>query len=289
MGTNERKKKKVKSKKRSNLQPSENDEMINTVEEETEKNLPSEKKKRKREKGNAVDVSSAVQSCADNSIEEIGGKKRNKAKKIPKSGNALIDKFGQLGAEEEDGVNKLNGNSKKAKKKKKKDHDSLKQDEDLTEKSREADQNEVYFISSGDDDCSKGMKKWVTEYHQSRPGLKVLQQRIDEFITAYEAKLEQERKEREALAAEGGWTVVVHHKGRKKTTDSESGITVGSVAQAAVEDKLGKKKKKEVGLDFYRFQRREAQRNEIMMLQSKFEQDRKRIQQLRAARKFRPY
>ncbi|KAJ0042818.1 hypothetical protein Pint_18874 [Pistacia integerrima] len=77
MGTNERKKKKVKSKKRSNLQLSENgesfcfsfflgslfwiDEMINTVEEETEKNLPSEKKKRKREKGNAVDVSSAVQ------------------------------------------------------------------------------------------------------------------------------------------------------------------------------------------------------------------------------------
>ncbi|XP_031279323.1 ribosomal RNA-processing protein 7 homolog A isoform X1 [Pistacia vera] len=135
----------------------------------------------------------------------------------------------------------------------------------------------------------KHFTEWVTEYHQSRPGLKVLQQRIDEFITAHEAKLEQGRKEREALAAEGGWTVVVHHKGRKKTTDSESGITVGSVAQAAVEDKLGKKKKKEVGLDFYRFQRREAQRNEIMMLQSKFEQDRKRIQQLRAARKFRPY
>lgn len=71
----------------------------------------------------------------------------------------------------------------------------------------------------------------------------------------------QEKKEREAKVAEGGWTVVVHQKGRKKTTDSESGVTVGSVAQNAVEDKMSKKKRKEVGLDFYRFQRREAQRN----------------------------
>lgn len=55
--------------------------------------------------------------------------------------------------------------------------------------------------------------------------------------------------------------MVVQRKGRKKTTDSESGIAVGSVAQAAVEDKLAKKKNKGVGLDFYRFQKREAQRN----------------------------
>ncbi|KAG4383892.1 hypothetical protein GLYMA_13G171200v4 [Glycine max] len=133
------------------------------------------------------------------------------------------------------------------------------------------------------------MKKWIMEYHQSRPGLDVLQNQIDDFITAHEAKLEEEREEKEALAAEGGWTVVVHHKGRKKTTDSESGIAVGSVAQAAVENKMTKKKHKEVGLDFYRFQRKEAQRNEIMTLQSKFEEDKKRLQQMRAARKFRPY
>jgi ribosomal RNA-processing protein 7 len=55
--------------------------------------------------------------------------------------------------------------------------------------------------------------------------------------------------------------VVEHHKGRKKTTDSESGIAVGSVAQAAVENKLARKKPKELGLDFYRFQKRDAQRN----------------------------
>ncbi|KAL5759454.1 hypothetical protein ACOSQ2_018292 [Xanthoceras sorbifolium] len=245
----------------------------NSVEEEHKKNKYTGNKKRK-----------------DDSIKVAGEKKKNKSKKkIRKSeeeNNAFLDKFGELGAEDEDDVDNLNGKSKKARRKRKKDSSKV---DGLMEKRREADQDEVYFISSGDEDSSKGMKKWITEYHQSRPGLKVLQQRIDEFITAHEAQLEQERKERESQAAEGGWTVVVHHKGRKKTTDSESGIAVGSVAQAVVEDKLAKKKRKEVGLDFYRFQRREAQRNEIMMLQSKFEQDRKRIQQLRASRKFKPY
>ncbi|KAK2403803.1 ribosomal RNA-processing protein A [Trifolium repens] len=150
-------------------------------------------------------------------------------------------------------------------------------------------QNECHIISSGDDDCLNGIKKWILECQQSRQQLEVLQHQIDDFITAYEEKLEEERKAKEALAAEGGWTVVEHHKGRKKTTDSESGIVVGSVAQAAVENKLARKKPKELGLDLYRIQKREAQRNEIMELQGKFEEDKKRLQHLRAARKFRPY
>ncbi|XP_047945842.1 uncharacterized protein LOC125192342 isoform X2 [Salvia hispanica] len=161
--------------------------------------------------------------------------------------------------------------------------------DNLLETREENVEDEVYQMSSGDEDYSKGMKKWITHYHQSRPGLEVLQERIDDFIMAHEAREEQAKAERLAQAAEGGWTVVVHQKGRKKSTEAESGIAVGSVAQAAVLDKMGKKKKKEVGLDFYQFNRREAHRNEIMMLQSKFEQDKKRIQQMRAARKFHPY
>ncbi|THU54559.1 hypothetical protein C4D60_Mb10t26370 [Musa balbisiana] len=176
---------------------------------------------------------------------------------------------------------------KKVGKSKRSDHVSEKNVK--LEKLAEMDSEKVDEISSVDEDCSRGMKKWLINYKESRQGLKILQQRIDEFITAYEAQQEQERRERETLAAEGGWTVVVHHKGRKKTTDSESGITVGSVAQAAVLDNMARKKNKEVALDFYRFKKRESQRSEVMMLQSKFEQDKKRIQQLRAARKFRPY
>ncbi|GMN57618.1 hypothetical protein TIFTF001_026716 [Ficus carica] len=208
--------------------------------------------------------------------------------KLPDKEDAYQNEVFNVPAAHEDRLKRKKGKSKEVKKKKKKDYGSSKEVKSQ-EKEGGADEDNVYIISSVDEDSSKGMKKWITEYHQSRPGLTILQQRIDEFITANEEKLEQERKEREARAAEGGWTVVTHHKGRKKTTDAESGVTVGSVAQAVVEGNLAKKKSKEVGLDFYRFQRKEAQRNEIMMLQSKFEQDKKRIQQFRAARKFRPY
>ncbi|KAL8195806.1 hypothetical protein R6Q57_025559 [Mikania cordata] len=151
------------------------------------------------------------------------------------------------------------------------------------------DDDEVYQISSGDEDETTGMKRWLTKYHRARPGAEVLLEQINDFLVDYWAQKEKEKKEKEAEAAEGGWTVVTHFKGRKKTTDAESGTTVGSVAQAAVMDKMSKKKDKQVGISFYSFQKREAQRNEIMMLQSKFEQDKKRIQHMRAARKFRPY
>ncbi|XP_050228124.1 uncharacterized protein LOC126677506 isoform X2 [Mercurialis annua] len=182
----------------------------------------------------------------------------------------------------------INRKSKRSKKKKK-EHDASKETGNIPENKEEAVMDDVYHISSGEEDCSKGMKKWLAEYHQSRPGLKVLQQRIDEFIISHEEKLDQEKKERESRIAEEGWTVVAHHKGRKKTTDSESGTTVVSVAPVVAENQLAKKKQNEVGLNFYRFQKRETQRNEILALQSKFEQDKKRIQQLRAARKFKPY
>lgn len=135
----------------------------------------------------------------------------------------------------------------------------------------------------------RGMKKWLLDYHRKRPGVDVLMQEIDDFIEGYEVRLEKERQEREAAASGEGWTVVAHQKGRKKNIDAESGIAVGSIAEAAAKAKSAKKKSKELDMAFYRFQRREARRNEILELQKKFDDDKKRIAQMRAARKFRPY
>lgn len=303
--------KKKKKKQKLNCRSSKLLEIGENVDKVVQENKSSGKKKRKREKGNQVHAGEAVKFSIEEDKSNEGERKRQKNKSSRKKNRKNEEKnrvvLGKVDRPEEEvagpgqsktqsktensnrpeeasvAVDMRTSKSKKAAKNK---------EEKFTKSSKKQVENEpdeVYHISSGDEDCSKGMKKWIMEYHQSRPGLKILQQRIDEFITAHEAEEEQARKEREARASEGGWTVVVHHKGRKKTTDSESGIAVGSVAQAAVMDKMGKKKSKEIGLNFYRFQRREAQRNELMMLQSKFEQDKKRIQQLRAARKFRPY
>ncbi|KAI3728551.1 hypothetical protein L6452_17188 [Arctium lappa] len=213
-----------------------------------------------------------------NSSAGTSNKKKNKSEKKKRTKeNMKVD--GVRSNEVRDDSNQQSGKSKAA--------SQLKNDTSLLD-----DEDEVYQISSGDEDETTGMKRWIAEYDRARPGAEVLLQQIDDFLVDYWEQKEKERKEREAEAAEGGWTVVKHIKGRKKTTDGESGTTMGSVAQAAVIDKMSKKKKDKqhvVGLNFYRFQRREAQRNEIMMLQTKFEQDKKRIQQMRAARKFRPY
>lgn len=63
----------------------------------------------------------------------------------------------------------------------------------------------------------------------------------------------------------------MHQKGRKKTTESESGTAVGA-AHAAVKDRIAKKKNKEVGLDFYRFQKREAHRSGMLIIVINFVQ-----------------
>ncbi|XP_062145122.1 uncharacterized protein LOC133852392 [Alnus glutinosa] len=140
----------------------------------------------------------------------------SKKGKTLKKGEADQDEVSHLSPGDESCSKGMTGNSKKARMKRKKDQNSSKEAEKSQEKRGEADQDEVYQISSVYEDCSKGIQKWIMEYLQSRPGLKVLQQKIDDSITAHMAQLERERKERGAQAAEGGWIVVVHHKGKRQ-------------------------------------------------------------------------
>ncbi|KAL1194321.1 hypothetical protein V5N11_003918 [Cardamine amara subsp. amara] len=288
--------------KKRNLQDANSSEKPKIKKLELKKKKKKKKKKKMAEEINSspVDISKQSQPRLEATLDEkVKGKKgkMNKTKKKRKaeeiSSASVDDEDDHLKCEVDgdNGTEIRNRKSKKSNKKKKIDLTSTKEIEKSSDKINEIEEEEdVYQISSGDEDCSKGMKKWVTDYYESRPGLDELQERIDDFMAAHEERLDQEKQTREAKAAEGGWTVVVHHKGRKKTTETETGTTVGSVSQAALEDKVAKKKQNEpVAHGFYRFQRREAQRNELLALQSKFEQDKKRIQQLRAARKFKPH
>ncbi|GAQ80219.1 ribosomal RNA-processing protein 7 [Klebsormidium nitens] len=138
----------------------------------------------------------------------------------------------------------------------------------------------------------EGLAKWIKQYHDARPGLEVLQAQIDQWMAEFDVREEQARREREAKAAEDdGWTLVVGKAGRKKNTDAE-GTAVGAVAPEvaarAAEEQARKKNKGQV-LDFYRFQERDRRRSELMALQQKFDEDKKRIARLKASRKFRPY
>mmetsp|Transcript_154 Transcript_154/g.393 ORF Transcript_154/g.393 Transcript_154/m.393 type:complete len:257 (-) Transcript_154:112-882(-) len=137
----------------------------------------------------------------------------------------------------------------------------------------------------------QGLKKWLAEYHAERPGNEVLRKRLDMWITNWEA--EQESKKAAMLAQaeeEEGWTLVTSKKGKNKNA-SATGVVVGSVSKGkanAIGAKEATKVKAQLD-DFYRFQKREANRNVLLSLREKFEEDKRKVAKLKAARKFRPY
>jgi hypothetical protein len=116
----------------------------------------------------------------------------------------------------------------------------------------------------------------------------VLQADVDAWIAAHDAEAAEAQAEQEAAAADDdGWTVVGAKRGRRKTTDGE-GTAVGGVAPAKAA--RARNAAGPVGAtDFYRHQLRENQRQAVVELRQKFEEDKKRIAELRAARKFKPY
>lgn len=135
-------------------------------------------------------------------------------------------------------------------------------------------------------DGPQGLKAWVEAHKAQKPGNAELQRRLDEWMEDYE--VEEERRKTEAMTAmeEDGWTVVQRHKGRKKNT-SDTGVTVGGVAAAAAVARAGQKRSLE-HTDFYRFQQREKRRSELLELRERFEEDKRRLAELKAVRKFKP-
>lgn len=133
-----------------------------------------------------------------------------------------------------------------------------------------------------------GLKAWVHEHKAQRPGNKVLQKQLDDWVESHEEEEERKHQQKLSAMAEDGWTVVVRSKGRAKTTEEGSmSVRSGGMAAAAA------KAKQVAGLPvedkFYRFQQRDKRRTELMDLREQFEQDRKRIAELRQSRNFKPY
>jgi ribosomal RNA-processing protein 7 len=83
-----------------------------------------------------------------------------------------------------------------------------------------------------------------------------------------------------------GFTLV--GKSTKKTNTDQFGGSVQSIKKEEAE-KLKTKTKTKGLVDFYRFQKREQKRKELVDLRLKFEQDKKKVEQMKNDRRFRPY
>jgi hypothetical protein len=131
-----------------------------------------------------------------------------------------------------------------------------------------------------------GLKAWVEAHKALKPGNGELQQALDEWTEEFEAAEAARREAALAAMADDGWTVVQRHRGRKKNA-SDTGATVGAVAASAAATR-GEKRQAPLHENFYRFQQRDRRRTELLDLREKFEQDKRRLAELKAARKFKP-
>jgi ribosomal RNA-processing protein 7 len=143
-----------------------------------------------------------------------------------------------------------------------------------------------------------GVEKWKQEDDSQQISMEKLEKEVDAFMRAFDARKAREEREKEKsanLPDADGFITVTKGRGRKGATDGEIHVRgvrardVQAKIAADEEDQKKKKKKEELLMDFYRFQKLEARQNQIADLRKKFEEDKRRIAQLRSQRKFRPY
>jgi len=133
-----------------------------------------------------------------------------------------------------------------------------------------------------------GYKKWLQQYKYIRPRPKALKTRVDNYMVNFSRMEEIEKLELDKkinLVDEDGFTLVTR-RARRNTNISKDGA---SVTAARLEDVKNLKPKKKELQDFYRFQMKEKKRNELADLRRKFEEDKKRIAELKSSRRFKPY
>ncbi|KAF4080920.1 hypothetical protein AMELA_G00176460 [Ameiurus melas] len=144
------------------------------------------------------------------------------------------------------------------------------------------------IVSTKEKPVDTGFKKWIHEYTQSFIKPELLQQAVDDFMSQYDKRKEEEaelqkKEAEEQQEDEEGWVKVTKGgKGIKSRPHSEG------ANRRALQKEHGKKKRKEL-LNFYSWQHRNSKKEHIAELRRKFEEDKQRIALLRAQRKFRPY
>ncbi|KAJ3063563.1 Ribosomal RNA-processing protein 7 A [Podochytrium sp. JEL0797] len=141
----------------------------------------------------------------------------------------------------------------------------------------------VWSVGSEEEESTHvvGIAKWIAQFIAAHPPLATLQAQADAHMEQYDAMQDAHRRDllqRREMPDEDGFTLVHHPKNIKK-----------KVVPYEEKQEPKKKQKKLEKVDFYRFQMREAKRTQLVELRTKFEEDKKRIEKLKANRKFKPY
>ncbi|KDQ15379.1 hypothetical protein BOTBODRAFT_158191 [Botryobasidium botryosum FD-172 SS1] len=136
-----------------------------------------------------------------------------------------------------------------------------------------------------------GLAYYLALHAALHPPLTAVRAHADTSVELYEYNLAKNKvaskyKKGEAIVDEDGFTLVTRGGAYGKTLGGGVGVASKKFDPSAQEKKKKNKKEKE---RFYTFQLREKKRQEFMDLRQKFEEDKKKIAQLKESRRFRPY
>ncbi|CAG9089337.1 unnamed protein product [Plutella xylostella] len=129
-----------------------------------------------------------------------------------------------------------------------------------------------------------GINKWIDEYNNSVYQPKALKQKIEEFMKQHDEETKEAEKKEKKLEEEDdeGW-VTVTKRGKVQSFARSEKVENKIMAK----EEKGKKRKELK--NFYTFQIRESKMKHIVALRQKFEEDKKKIAQIKQSRRFKPF
>jgi ribosomal RNA-processing protein 7 len=134
-----------------------------------------------------------------------------------------------------------------------------------------------------------GFERYLRQYRSARPkDRSAYRRQVEAAIAEYDRQEEQRRQEelrKLNQPDEDGWVTVTRASRRNTNTDGK-GVVVTS---AKPEDVASLTPGSRTFQDFYKFQRQREKVDKYQQLKQKFEEDKKRLAAMKAARKFNPF
>lgn len=139
-------------------------------------------------------------------------------------------------------------------------------------------------INSENHTLKTGINKWIDEYNNAVLQPKILKEKIETFMKNYDEHAKQQEKKEKRIEEEDdeGW-VTVTKRGKVQSFARTEKIENKIMAK----EEKGRKRKELK--NFYTFQIRESKMKHIVSLRQKFEEDKKKIAQIKQNRRFKPF
>lgn len=139
-------------------------------------------------------------------------------------------------------------------------------------------------INSENHAIKTGIKKWIDKYNNDVLQPNTLKEKVETFMKDYDEYVKKVEKKEKKLNEEDdeGW-VTVTKQGKVQSFARTEKIENKILAK----EEKGRKRKEL--LNFYTFQIRESKMKHIVSLRQKFEEDKKKIAQIKQNRRFKPF